>query len=182
MCPNESFASGREYACRGREGINLLVHACYSTLFVSSYWFSIFSPFLLFLILFFSSFSTYPSSRLWFSLQSYYCCFVDPPLMHGKGPLYIACRDWLFTILAFNYLCLVWVSLPTIIGLSIVQPPPLACAGCAIPYYQTKKIILFACSSWRYYPPWCGNLFCYPSWHAPSGSNSSLLRLSGMPS
>ena len=37
LCPKESLGSGIEYAFRGREGINLLVHVCHSILFVFSY-------------------------------------------------------------------------------------------------------------------------------------------------
>ena len=35
-------------------------------------------------------------------------------------------------------------------------PSPLTCASCAIPHYQTKKIILFACLPWHSYLPQCG--------------------------
>ena len=169
--------SAREYAFRGREGINLLVHVCHSTL--SVFLLPIFSPFLLFLILFFSSFNTYPYSRLWFSPSR-----SSPLPVHGKVP-FIHCLPWLaFTILAFNYLCLVWVSLPTTTGLSAVQPPPVTCVGFTTPHYQTRKIILFACSPLHSYLLWCGCSFSllYPSWHAPSGSSSSLLLLGGMSS
>ena len=33
--------------------------------------------------------------------------------------------------------------MPTTISLSVVQPPPLTCTGCAIPHHQTKKTIFF---------------------------------------
>ena len=66
------------------------------------------------------------------------------------------------------------MSLPTTTDLSAAQPTPLTCAGCATPYHQTKKAILFICLSWHSYLLRCGySLSLHPSWHAPSGSNSS---------
>ena len=74
-------------AFRGREGINLLLHACHSiSLFsfaVSNFlFFFLFSSFLSVLLLccdFFLKISITPDSLL---------------SMLGKGPLYNACRDW----------------------------------------------------------------------------------------
>ena len=75
------------------------------------------------------------------------------------------------------------MSLSTTTDLLVVQPPPLTYAGCATPHHQTKKTILFVCLSWHSYLLWYGcSLSPYPSWHAPSGSNSSLLLLDGMSS
>ena len=37
-------------------------------------------------------------------------------------------------------------------GLSTAQPPPLTCVGCATSHYQTKSLILFACSPWHSHP------------------------------
>ena len=45
-----------------------------------------------------------------------------------------------------------WVSLLTTYWLSVVQPPPLTCAGCAVPPCQTKKTILFVCLLWLFLP------------------------------
>ena len=150
--------------------------------FVFSYWFSLFSLFLLFLILSFLLLALTHLTSCDSLLVVALTVLLIPPV-HGKGPLYITCRDWFFTILAFNYLCLVWVSLPTIAGLSADQPLSLICAGCATSHYQTKKIILFTCSSWHSYLLWCGCSFSpYPSWHAPSSSISSLLLLGSMSS
>ena len=74
---------------------------------------------------------------------------------------------WLvFTILAFNYLYLVWVSLPTTTGLSATQPAPLTCAGCATSHHQTKRTILFVCLPWHSYLLWCG---CSLSLSIPHG-------------
>ena len=158
LCPKESFASGREYAFRMREGINLLVHACRSTLFVFSYRFSIFSLLLLFLIFFllFFLFSMLTHLvRLWFSFHSYYFLFTWS--LHCARGFFIYCPPWLaFTILAFNYLYLVRVSLTTITSLLAIQLPLLIRADCATPHYQTKKIILFTCLLWHSYLPQCG--------------------------
>ena len=81
-----------------------------------------------------------------FLRNSYYCDFSPiPPSVHCKGS-FIWSLSWLvFTVLALNYLCLVWVSLLTTYWSSVVQPPPLTCAGCATPFCQTKKTILFVC-------------------------------------
>ena len=54
-----------------------------------------------------------------------------------------------FTILAFNHLYLIWVSLPTTTDLSIVQSPPLTCADCATLHHQTKRTILFISLPWH---------------------------------
>ena len=78
---------------------------------------------------------------------------------------------------------MVWVSLPITTGLSVAQPPPFTCAGCATPHHQTKKTILFVCLSWHSYLLQYGrSLSPYPSWHALSDSNSSLLLLDVMSS
>ena len=47
------------------------------------------------------------------------------------------------------------MSLPTPYWSLVVQPPPLTCAGCAAPLYQTKKDILFVCLPWLFYPLQC---------------------------
>ena len=73
-------------ACKGREGINLLVHACHS---ISLFSFVISKPFF------------FPF--LFFSQYLFQCCdfFLKvtitpiPPTVHGKGPLYNACHGWL---------------------------------------------------------------------------------------
>ena len=75
-----------------------------------------------------------------------------------------------------------WVSLSTTYWSLVVQPPPLTCADCVAPLYQTKKAIcLFACRSFSTRYSVCVlSFFLYLSWHALSGSNSSLLLLGGM--
>ena len=168
-----SFVLDREQCFRGREGINLLVHACHSML-------SIFYSF--FLILpFFSfhfSFSVFCLFLLWFSLRFLLLCswffFLFFPPRAWQGSL-IRCLSWLdFTILAFNYLCLVWVYLPTITSSSVLAAP--------LPITRQRRLFcLFVCRDTLTY---CGvsAFSLYPSWHARSGSNSSLLLLGGMSS
>ena len=114
---------------------------------------------LLFLILFPFSFLfsvlTY-LVMLWFSLRDYYCHDGDPPYCVRQGT-FIYCLLWLiFTILAFNHLYLVWVSLPTLTDLSATQPPLLTRVGCFTSHHQTKNVVLFVCSPWHSYPLRCG--------------------------
>ena len=112
-------------------------------------------------------------------------CESGWPILGSHG-IFLQILPWLaFTILTFNfnYLCLVWMSLPTTTSLSDTQPTPLTCAGYAIPHHQTKKTIMFVCLSWHSYLLRCRYSFSpYPSWHAPSGSNSPLLLLDNMSS
>ena len=75
------------------------------------------------------------------------------------------------------------MSLSTTTSLSTAQPAPLAYAGLATPHNHIKKTILFFCLPWHSYLLQCGcSLSLHPSWHAPNGSNSSLLLLGGMSS
>ena len=77
-----SLVEGRAY--RGREGINLLVHACHSislfSFIVSNFHFSSFLSVLLPCCDFFLKITITPNVS---------------PLVLGKGPLYNACHDWL---------------------------------------------------------------------------------------
>ena len=94
--------------------------------------------------------------------RGYYCS----PTVHGKGPLYTACRDWLLPfqpLTAFG----VWMSMPTTIGLSVLQPLPLTRVGCATPHHLTVAFLSTLV--------WVFSL--YSSWYAPSGSNLSLFLL-----
>ena len=76
---------------------------------------------------------------LWFSPRGYYCRDDDPHYCARQG-FFIYCLSCLvFTILAFNYLYLVWVSLSTTIGLLVVQPLSLTCAGCSTPPSPDKE-------------------------------------------
>ena len=52
-----------------------------------------------------------------------------------------------------------------------------------LPIAKQRKTILFVCLLWHPFLLWSRCLLSpYPSWHAPSGSNSALLVLGGMPS
>ena len=52
-----------------------------------------------------------------------------------------------------------------------------------LPIARQKKTILFFCLPWHPFLLWSGCLLSsYPSWHAPGGSNSTLLLLGGMSS
>ena len=52
-----------------------------------------------------------------------------------------------------------------------------------LPITRQRKTILFVCLPWHPFLLWSGCLLSpYPSWHAPSGSNSVLLLLGGMSS
>ena len=136
-----------------KKGISLLVHARHSTLSIFSSWFSLSSLFLLFLILslFFSFFLN--TSMQW-------CC--DSLLVVTIAVMMILCTARVFyiqpTVIGFYHFSF-WVLLSSLCvlvdhaSLSAVQPPPLTYTGYATPHYQTKKIILFACSLWHSYPP-----------------------------
>ena len=69
-----------------------------------------------------------------------------------------------FTVLALNHLCLVWVYLPTTIRPSMCHSP------------SPNKEDYFVCqSAWHPFLLQCGCLLSpYLSWHAPSGSSSTL--------
>ena len=52
-----------------------------------------------------------------------------------------------------------------------------------LPIARQKKTILFVCLPWHPFLLWSGCLLSsYPSWHAPSSSNSALLLLGGISS
>ena len=176
LCPKESFCLWqRAGLVKGDRGSTYwCVPAILSLYFLSLFLIFLFS-------LFFSSFLNTCFRVVIFSQSLLLPSF--PPTMHGKGPLYDACLDPAFTILAFNYLCLVWVFLSTTISLLAAQPTPLTYASCTIPHYQTKKNILFVCLPWHSYLLQYGcSLSLHPLWHRLSGSNSSLLLLNGISS
>ena len=151
---------------RGREEINLLVHACRSKP-------SIFYPF--FLILSFFSFrflSQYLLIFLWFSPWDYYYSF---PFLYTARVFYIMPAMTSFYHFAFNYLCLIWVYLLTTTDSSVLAVP------LSSPEKEDYFVCLFAMTPlpavvWML----SLSLSLYPSWHAPSGSISSLLLLGGM--
>ena len=131
------------------------MHVCHFILSIFSSWVSLSSLYFCYFLFFLSSFTSFSVLThvvmLWFSHNGYYC--RDDDTVHNKGS-FIYCLPWLvFTILTFNYFCLVWVFQSTTTGLSAVQPPPLTCTSHTTPHHQTKKIILFTCSPWHSYPP-----------------------------
>ena len=112
-------------ALRGREGINLLVHACRSNSLFFSFLLFKYSPFLFF----FSFFSFF---LLFFSILVFYSSVFQVPIVvlvsspiRGNG-LFLWCLPWSgFTILTLNYLCLVLMYLPTTTGPSMCHYPSL---------------------------------------------------------
>ena len=149
---------------RGREGINLLVHACRSnslSFFLPSL---LIFPFLISFshyLFFYSPICQVPISWCWCR-----------PLYTARASFYSACRD---RILLFQ-------SLTTFVQSVCTCRPPLVCL-CATPYHQTKENYFVCLSAMHPSLLWSGCLLSsYPSWHAPSGSNLALLLLGGMSS
>ena len=100
---------------------------------------------------------------------------LSPPLLYcARQGSFISCLSWLaFTILAFNYLCLVWVYLPTTTSSSVLV------ASLLLPDKEDYFVCSFAVAP---LPTTVWVLSFYPSWHAPSDFNSSLLLLGGVSS
>ena len=91
--------------------------------------------------------------------------FFSPPSVHGKTLFYSACRDRI----------LLFYPLTSFIWFGCISQPSLFCL-CTTPHHQTKKGILFAWLSWHLFLLRSRfSLSPYPSWHAPSGSNSACL-------
>ena len=153
----------------GRKGINLLVHACRSILsiflsFLSNSSFLVFS----FSFSVFAYFVVIPSPRL---------LLLVLPLLCTASVLYI-----MPTMIGFYHFSLQLL----LFGLGVlIDHYWFVCASCVTPRYQTKKTILFVCLFAVAPLPatvWILSLSLYPSWYAPSGSNSSLLLLGDMSS
>ena len=95
-----------------------------------------------------------------------FCTWQRPPFN------YSACR---------NRILLFW-SLTTFVQSGCTCQPPLV-RLCATSHRQTKENYLFVCLPWHPFLLWSRCLQShYPSWHAPSGSNTALLLLGGMSS
>ena len=92
---------------------------------------------------------------LWFS----------PPFLHkARALFYSACHDRI----------LLYQPLTTFVQFGCTCRRPFDRLYAA-PYHQTKKTILFVSLPWHPFLLRCGCLLSlYPSWHAPSGSNSTL--------
>ena len=108
-----------------------------------------------------------------------WCCFT----VHGRGSFYTACRGWVFTISPFNHFCLgVGVLLDHLL---VCQLPNHHCLPMlAMPHPITRQRVLFCLLVHCGIPIRIrvGILSYYPSWHAPSDSNSSFLLLGDMSS
>ena len=112
-------------ALRGREGINLLVHACRSNSLFFSFLLFKYSPFLYFFFFFFFLSSLFLNTCFLFLSfsSSYHGVGLGP--IHGNG-LFLWCLPWSgFTILTLNHLCLVLMYLPTTTGPSVCHYPSL---------------------------------------------------------
>ena len=153
LCSN-SLILNRGQAFRGRERISLSVHAChhtfaYSLLFFSNSFFFLSkfsSPFSLFLL--------FPCGVVMFTLAFLSCCSILLVIfsVHGRWPFYTAYREEY--LLFYPELLLSGCGCPSRppIGLSAAQRPPLTCVSRATSHYQTKSLILFACSLCHSYP------------------------------
>ena len=173
---SKSLILNRGQAFRGREGISLLVHAYYHTL---AHFLLFFLSFLLYFIYFSCSLvgllcSLFLSSPL-LMFSSFLC--------NAEGPFYTACHEGFFTILPLNHFCL---------GMGVLSDHPLVCQlpnhhhlpMLAVPHPITKQRVLFCLLAHRGIPIRIrvGILSHYPSWYAPSDSNSSFPLLGGMSS
>ena len=137
-----SFPLIESRTLRGREGINLLVHACRSnSLFFFPYYYYFFLSF------FFLSFL-----HACILFRGFLFKFLSPflPLtpVHGQCPLfYSACHDW---ILLFQPLItFVWSG-------CTYRPPLVHLRWLCHSYHQIKKTILFVCLPWHPYLLRCG--------------------------
>ena len=106
---------------RGREGINLLVHACRSNFLYFFFSSLLIFPFLIFFFSFFLFFLILVFYFLIFKFL-YRGAYVVVSCTQ-QGPLFIVPVVTGFTILALNHLCLVWVYLRTTTGSSICHSP-----------------------------------------------------------
>ena len=141
------------------------------------------SLFLFFLILSFFSFRFLSQCFLLccYSPRGSYYYVCDPPIAHGKVPFYNAYRGQL----------LLFQPLTTFVWSGCPCQPPLVCQSPSqhhlpvlavpLPIARQRLFCLFVCRGiLTYYG--VGAHSSYPSWHAPSGSNSSLLLLGNMSS
>ena len=150
----------------------------YSLLFLSNSFF-----FFLSFLLHFSLFFLFLCGVVMFTIFFLSSSFVPPSLLYtAEGPFILP--NWrVFTILPFNCFCL---------GVGVLPYHPLVCQlpshhylpVLVMPHLITKQRILF-CLLAHYGIPIrirVGILSHYPSWHAPSDSNSYFSLLGGMSS
>ena len=125
---SNSLILTRGKAFKGREGKSLSVHAY--TLACSLFFFLILFPFLSFPLYFALSCFVVLCGIVMLSPSFFFLLFLLS--VHDEGLFYIACHDWVFTILPLNCFCLGVGVLPrSPIGLSTTHPLPLICAGYA---------------------------------------------------
>ena len=140
------------------EGENGLTYWCMLaiTLLPTLYCFFLTSSFFfLSFLLPFLSFSYSPVGLLCSLLLFLSCCSVlpcSPFPVHGGRPFYTTCHEGILLLypLTALYGCGCSSRPPT--GLSATQSPPLTYAGHATSHFQTKSLILFACSPWHSHP------------------------------
>ena len=118
-----------------------------------------------------------------FPRNSYYYDFSNPPFQcTARGPLYRTCRDW---YLLFQPLtAFVWCGCPCrpLTSRQLFNYHHLLVLAVLPPFARQRRLFcLFACRGFSTHYSVCA-FSLYPSWHAPSGSNSSLLLLGGMSS
>ena len=121
------------------EGERRLTYWCMPAVLDSLFFFSLLPSYFSFLLFYFLSFSMLTSGLWFFPRNSYYCDFESPFPVHSKGSFIQSLLRLIFTVLALNCFCLVWVSLPTISWSSVVQPPPLTCVGCVASPLPAKE-------------------------------------------
>ena len=119
---------------KGREGINLLVHA-HCIIFL------LFFCFLSYLFLF----PCFPTFFLFYFFFSCSSPVFSTPFSGHSGGLLIAPAVTRFYYFALNHLCLVWVYLPTTTGLFASPSPSL----------DKEKAVLFIDLPWRPFLPRC---------------------------
>ena len=168
LCPIEFFILNRGQAFRGREEISLLMHVCHSILYFL--FFFLFFPFCYLdsFPLFSFLFNACSCGAMVMVHDSPRGCYRVALQLCTARALYILPAMTSFTILAFNYFCLVQgvhLDHPLVCQLSSHHHLPMLVAS--LPITRQKRLFCLLAHH--------GILSCYPSWHAPSGSNSSSL-------
>ena len=169
MFNKDSFPLIESKTLRGRDGINLLVHAYRSN---SLFFFPYFLIFLLFFL--FLSFLNACFLFRGFLLRSYYPHSWSP--CTARVPFFIVP-----TVTGFYY----FNPYPPLSGLGVLADHHwFICVGCAtLTTRQRGLFCLFVCCDiLTCYGVSALSLSLYPLWHAPSGSHLPLLLLGGMSS
>ena len=149
MFNNGSFSLIESRTLRGREGINLLVHACHSNSL--SFFFPSFLIFSFFLSFFLSySLFLFPSFQVFNTIVLPLVVVVVP--VHDKGLFYSTCHDWI----------LLFEPLTTFVWSGCTCRPPLV-RLCATPYCQTKENYFVCLSAVTPFPAtvWVPSLFLF---------------------